>query len=293
MNLKVALAQYPIVFHKSCKEYQRHYRSWVLQAKNQSPDLDLVVFPEYGSLDLMSLFPQSLNNLQLSLEKIQEWHALFLDWNLELAKEFNIVLIAPSFPFWNGVRFVNRVYVCTPSGRVHFQDKQRMTRFETEEWGISSGDPGIKVFDLKGFRFAIAICFDCEFPDLYTQVSVPVHGWVIPSCTDSVAGWNRVHIGARARSLEMQNYSLVSQTVGDSFWCPAVDVNRGFAAVYGPPDTSSFSFENGIFQRGREGTPEWVFAKLSLHKPEYWRTRGNVFLLSQLETSSHGPIFEL
>ena len=80
----------------------------------------------------------------------------------------------------------------------------------------------------------------------------------VPSCTDSVAGFTRVRVGARARALEGQCVVVHSVTVGDAPWCPAVDANRGAAGVYGPPDVG-FP-EDGVLARGAMDAPGWTFA---------------------------------
>ncbi len=48
---------------------------------------------------------------------------------------------------------------------------------------------------------------------------------LVPSCTERVSGYHRVRTGARARALENQIAAIVSPTVGDALWSPAVDRN--------------------------------------------------------------------
>ena len=154
-----------------------------------------------------------------------------------LAVDHQVVLLAGSFPLQvEDGRFVNRAWLFTPSGGCGYQDKQIMTRFEREHWGIAPGEPH-KVFRTSLGCIGIAICYDSEFPLLVRQqVEQGVELLLVPSCTDAAAGYHRVRVAAAARALESQCYVLLSPLVGTLDWSPAVDVNVGAAGVYGPPD---------------------------------------------------------
>ena len=68
----------------------------------------------------------------------------------------------------------------------------------------------------------IAICYDIEFPLIaHAMARAGAELILAPSCTDTIAGANRVHVGARARALENQVYVAVAPTVGQAPWSPA------------------------------------------------------------------------
>ena len=96
-----------------------------------------------------------------------------------------------------------------------------------------------------------------------------------PSCTDTMAGANRVHVGARARALENQIYVAVAPTVGEAPWSPAVDVNVGWAALYATPDRG-FP-EDGILAKGELNAPGWIFADLDFALLRAARANAQVF----------------
>ena len=54
-----------------------------------------------------------------------------------LAARHGVFIQAPSLPVMADGKIHNRAYLLSPSGKVDFQDKRQMTRFEKEEWGIS------------------------------------------------------------------------------------------------------------------------------------------------------------
>jgi hypothetical protein len=62
--------------------------------------------------------------------------------------------------------------------------------------------------------------------------------------------------------------------VGDAPWSPAVDANRGAAAVYGPPDIG-FP-DDGVLALGELDRPSWVFAEIDLDRVAEVREQGAV-----------------
>lgn len=90
-----------------------------------------------------------------------------------------------------------------------------------------------------------------------------------------MAGYSRVKIGAMARALENQCIAVHSPTVGKAEWCPAVDMNTGAAAIYGPPDLG-FP-DTGILAQTVLNVPGWASADISLEAIARVRSSGAVF----------------
>ncbi|NVK72296.1 MAG: carbon-nitrogen hydrolase family protein [Oceanospirillaceae bacterium] len=274
-KFKLATAQYDIGFFHQWEEFAEKLARWVTNAAQQ--DARLLVFPEYGSMELASLFGETVyRDLQQQLHAMQsllpKWH----DLHTELAKRHNLFILASSFPTQqNDGRFVNRAYLFGPTGLVDFQDKLMMTRFENEQWHISGGDQ-IKVMDTELGRIGIHICYDSEFPMIANrQVAAGADLLLVPSCTDTQAGFHRVRIGCQARALENQCYVVQSPTIGNAPWSEAVDVNTGRASVYTPVD---YGFpDNGILAEGEDNQAGWVFATVDLSEIARIREQGQVF----------------
>lgn len=278
--VKIALAQYPITFHRSLHDWENHVEKWVGEAAEAKSQM--ILFPEYGAMELTSLLaeserrdlPTQSKNLKKNLESFVKIYA-------NLAAKYNLWIIAPSFPLLleNG-KTVNRTYVFSPScqknGPDGFQDKIYMTRFEDEDWNVQSGATELKVFKTPWFDFSIAICFDVEFAE--PAIKAAHQGAKVlfaPSCTETLRGLHRVHVGARARALENQMYVAVAQTVGNAEWSPAVDINNGQAGIYGPPDLG-FP-EDGIVALGELNKPSWLYAEIDLALVDQVRSQGAVF----------------
>jgi predicted amidohydrolase len=131
-----------------------------------------------------------------------------------------------------------------------------MTRFESELWNISPGD-WPSVFATDWGLIGISICYDLEFPGL-VRAQVEAGAWLIlsPSCTDTMHGFHRVRLAARARAVENQCYVAIAPTVGHTEALATLDDNHGYAALYGPVD-KGFP-EDGVLARGELDAAFWL-----------------------------------
>lgn len=276
MNIHIATAQYPISQHTAIKDWQIHTEHWIKRGMDTYKHI--LLFPEYASMELVSLFEKSIQiDVRKQVQALDGLKNMFCDSFCFWAKKYDTILIAPSFPIIENGHIVNRTYVFSPKGLAGYQDKLFMTRFEQEEWGVES--PEIKtlsLFEAEWGKFGIQICYDVEFPigaNLLSAAGASL--LLVPSCTETIRGAMRVHIGARARALENQIYTIVAQTVGNADWSPAVDVNYGFAAAYSTPD--KFFPENGVLAEGQPQAEYWLMSELYLTALEAVRNDGQVF----------------
>lgn len=270
-EIKIAAAAYKFDWFDDFDAYRAKLARWVEAAS----DCNLLVFPEYGGMELASLGGKEIAaDLEASLHEVARHEAARDALHAELAAEHGLHILAASAPHFAGARPVNRAVLFGPQGRIGHQDKQIMTRFEREEWNVV-GAPGLRVFDTPVGRLGILICYDSEFPLLGRQLAeAGVEIILVPSCTDTVAGFNRVRIGAMARALESQCIVVQSPTIGTCDWNPAIDENRGKAAIYAPPD--GFWPESGILAEGEMDKPGWVKARIDLEKIRQSREDGRV-----------------
>lgn len=236
MNVTIASAQYPVTFHDSFEAWVQHTDAWVRQALAHRPQL--LLFPEYGSMELVSLLSsEEQADIRLQVRAMERLRDDFCAVFARLARKYGVIIAAPSFPFCTGEAVFNRCFVFGPSGKMGYQDKYFMTRFELEEWNVRRAPARLCVFEADWGCFGIQICYDIEFPvgaALLCRAGAQV--LLAPSCTETIRGSTRVHVGARARALEQQCYTVVSPLVGDAPWSAAVDLNYGCAAFYSTPD---------------------------------------------------------
>lgn len=282
MKLKIATAQYPITEHETFKDWQIHTEKWVRNAAEKGAEL--LLFPEYGSMELVSLFSQTIRqDIRLQVFEINFLLDDFCDTFAQLAQKYQVIIVAPSFPVFENNKIYNRVFVFSPEAKIAYQDKFFMTRFENEEWGISSAPKQLTVFQAPWGNFGIQICYDVEFP-LGSQIlcSNGVDLILAPSCTETIRGATRVHIGARARALENQCYVAVSQTINQAEWSPAVDINFGYSAIYCPPDKDLP--EEGIVSIQKPQTEGWLIETLDLDLLKNVRNDGQVLNFNDTQT---------
>lgn len=273
--MKIATTAYPVEFLSSWQSYEDKMSRWVEDAARNGANL--LVFPEYAAMELASLAgEEDAGDLEKSVLAVAERMIRAQEVIAKLAREHGVYILAPSGPVFDGThhRPVNRAHFYTPKGGVAYQDKQIMTRFEREEWSVSPGGP-LKVIETDLAKIGILICYDVEFPLLARALAeAGAEILLCPSCTDSLAGFTRVKVGAMARALENQCVVVHAPTVGHAPWCPAIDDNVGAAGIYGPPD-KGFPL-NGIMAQGDMNFPGWVYATASLQAIHEVRTDGHV-----------------
>ncbi|MEN9682314.1 MAG: hypothetical protein RLZZ427_65 [Pseudomonadota bacterium] len=269
----IAAAQYPIDALADWAAYEAKLRRWVGEAV--AGGAALAVFPEYGAMELASLDPATMGDLAGSLATVSDLLPRVDALHAALAAQTGLHILAASAPCQRADgAYVNRARLFTPGGKVGVQDKLIMTRFEREEWGVSSGQ-SLRLFQTELGNIGITTCYDSEFPLLARALAeAGMEVLLVPSCTEAAAGYWRVRLGAQARALEGQCYAVHSPTVGMAAWSPAVDANCGAAAIYGPPDRGFPA--DGVVALGDLDAVQWVFGEVDLDRVAEVRRDGAV-----------------
>ncbi len=270
--LRLGLLAWPVTRVADIAAFGAKLDHWLDQARGQA---DLCVLPEYACVELgAALSGVAAPDEAAELVAMVAHADAILAEMRAAAMRAGVWLLPGSLPMQRGAQVVNVAPLIAPDGRMAFQHKRLMTRFEAERWGVSPGDPP-QVFDTPWGRIGISICYDVEFPK-YVRAQVEMGAWLIlaPSCTDTPHGFARVRIGAQARALENQCFVAVTPTVGAAPWSAALDDNHGQAAVYGPPDRGFPA--DGVVAAGAMDAPGWVFATLDPALVEAVREHGAV-----------------
>lgn len=261
MTFTAAVAQYPVERLTGWDSYAAKLERWISEAAARGAKL--AVFPEYGAMELAALDPATMGDLAGSLVSVAALLPQVDCLHAELAARFDMHILAGSGPCRRADgSFVNRARLFAPGGKIGVQDKLIMTRFEREQWGIAAGGP-LRVFNTALGRIGVLICYDSEFPLLArAQIEAGAQLLLVPSCTDSLHGYWRVRLAAQARALEGQCYSLQAPLVGTADWSPAIDMNRGAAGIFGPPD-GAFP-DDGIVALGPLDAGQWLLGEIDL-----------------------------
>jgi predicted amidohydrolase len=273
-TVALAAAAYPLTWFNHFDDYADKLSSWV--SEGAALGGELLVFPEYGAMELASLGGSGIaRDLEGALVEVARHRTACDALHQDLARQHAVHILGGSGPVFVGARPVNRATLYGPEGIVGHQDKQIMTRFEREDWNVTPGNP-LQVFDTPIGRFGVVICYDSEFPLLSRALcEAGVEVLLAPSCTETYAGFMRVRVGSMARALENQCPVVHAPLVGAADWCAGVELNRGRASIYGPPDAGWP--ETGILAETALDVPGWAVAKVS--RGQIARTRADGVVL--------------
>jgi predicted amidohydrolase len=306
--VRIAAAQYAVDHFSSLADLRAKLDSWVAEAATNGAKL--LVFPEFAGMEFASLRDRRVvsdrrtparhklgplpvmpatrrkePSLVWETSAVQSLLTEFLAIHADLAASHKVYILAGSLPVRNDAASIrNRAYFFAPDGTAGFQDKIVPTRWERDVWGVVGGDQ-IRTFETGLGPIGIAICYDVEFP-LVARLQAEAGARIIltPCCCDSLRGYHRVRVGARARALENQAYVIQSPTIGDAHWSGTIGSSAGSAGVYGPPDLGPQP--NGVIAQGPLDTPQWVYADLDLDAIDRIR-RSNGVIANEGEWDSH------
>jgi len=280
-RIRVATLQYWIRPVHNYADFEEQVRGLVETARDYK--CRLLVFPEYFTIQLLTLgdttlpIPQQVRQLAAHRER-------FIETMTELAKANNLYIVAGTIPSVDDDKLFNDCFVFSPKGSHASQGKLHLTRWENEEWGVSPRE-GVKVFETDFGRFAVAICYDAEFPELARAAAkAGCYLLVCPSCTDDRQGFLRVRYCCHARAIENQMYVVHSGTVGSLPMVPTVAMNYGQASILTPSD---FPFaRDGILAEGQANQEQMVVGELNLDTIRESREDGTVLPLRDSETTA-------
>ncbi|MCB0349107.1 MAG: carbon-nitrogen hydrolase family protein [Bdellovibrionales bacterium] len=281
-TIRVASLQYFIRPVRSFDDFALQVEALVETAHDYK--VKLLVFPEYFTTQLLTLgnikrpIAEQIRDLAGQEDRI-------VDFIAGLSKKHKFIIVGGTLPGFNEdkSKVLNKCYVFSPDGSQNIQAKLHMTRFEKEEWFVSSGSR-LRIFETDFGKFAVAICYDVEFPEIArTAARLGAHFLVVPSCTDDRQGYLRVRYCAQARAIENQMYVIHSPTVGSLPTVPAVSLNYGQAAIYTPSDYA-FS-RDGLLAEGAVNQESMVIGEINLGLIDEARKNGTVLPLRDSQTT--------
>ena len=284
MTLRLGTLQYPISHIAGLDDYATKLDQLVAEGVDGGGEL--LLMPEYACMEVAAAF--SVTGPEAERDAVCGVAADLLSIMQATAVRHRIWLAPGSVPQAVRGRIVNRAPLIRPDGLMAFQDKQVMTRFEAEQWGIHGGAPA-GVFETPWGRIGTAVCYDSEFPGV-VRTMTEAGAWLIlvPTCTDTAHGYNRVRLSCQARALENQCFVALSPTVGEAPWLATLDRNTGRAGVYGPVDRG-FPDDGVIVEGDGAG---WLFADLDPVQLEAVRRDGAVRNFQDWPPGWRGPAAE-
>jgi len=281
--VRVCAVQYALRAIASFEDFARHVESYVDVGDDY--DADLIVFPELLGAQLLGLITSAGEPAevmrQLALEFSSAFDALFT----RLANEYERIIVAGSMPRIDGERLLNVSSVYFPNFEPVHQAKLHLTPAERTLWHFSPGRD-LLVIDADFGKFAGAICYDVQFPELL-KVLCNHHGVqlvVVPYMTDDRRGSWRVNTCAQARAIENQIYVVTAGMVGSLPLMTYFTSQFAQSGIYTPSD---FAFPmDGVATLAAANVGQVIVADLDLAMLDRARKHGSVhaFLDSQNDT---------
>ena len=159
MILRLGVLHYPVTRITGLDDYAVKLDRLV--AEGAAGGGALLLMPEYACMEVAAAFPGE--GPAAERDAVCGAAAELLSIMRAAAVRHRVWLVPGTVPQAVDGRIVNRAPLIRGDGAVAFQDKQVMTRFEAEHWGIRGGAPA-GVFDTPWGRIGIAVCYDSEFP---------------------------------------------------------------------------------------------------------------------------------
>lgn len=225
--MKVALVQFEPVFGDRDRNVGR-----LIRLCRQNP-ADLYVLPELAYTGYQFVSAEETRSLADDLESPR------IDAFRAAAKDMDAAIVF-GFPELSGASVYNASLAVLPDGRSYLYRKTHL--FYKENLYFSPGDTGFFVFEFRGARVGLAICFDWFFPESFRTlalkgVDIVAHcsNLVLPYCQRAdfaAAVQNRIFIATANRVGSEQREDETLTFTGESVLVSP----RGEYLLYGPED---------------------------------------------------------
>ncbi len=261
-RVRIGSLQYFVRPIRSYSEFEEQVAGLVRTAADY--DCDLLVFPEYFTVQLLTL-GDIHKPMEEQVRDLARRVPDYVETFSALARSCGIHIVAGSIPTLDPEdesRIHNDSFFFGPDGAYGVQGKLNMTRFEHDVWKVSPRDT-LNLFETPVGTIAIAICYDSEFPEIARAAAqAGAEILVIPSYTDDRQAFIRVRYCAQARAIENQMFVVNAGTVGSLPMVPAVSLNYGQASILTPSD---FPFaRDGILAEGVPNQETMVIGEVAL-----------------------------
>ena len=251
----------------------------VLRARVADAQCSLLVFAEYSAMEAALIGSAADTDDPIYwAERGAGAQELWVETLREAARAEGCYILAGSGPATNGAGIVNRSVFIAPDGSVGHQDKMIPTPWERRWMKLSAGE-ALTLFHTSLGKIGVLICYDAEFP-LYARALAAAGAEIllVPACTDTQDGQDRVQIASRARALENQCLVVHAPLIGAVPSCDPIDINVGQAGFFGPPDWGQP--DGGIHALAHPDTKAWCRAVPDLASILRSRKDGQVELFS-------------
>ena len=265
-NRRVAAVNFRLRNIRGDAQYFGHLHDLISEAHDEGADT--VVLPELHVLELLSLHPD------LSETKAPKFLAQYADsleeWLQRISDNSGMTIIGGSHFRESATGIRNVCAICQPGVARRISEKNNLTRYEAEVWGLERGEK----LALTENSVGVTVCYDSEFPDsgrLLAESGALIQA--IPAWTETQRGFQRVRWSALARAVENQIFVIHASLVG-GFDREPVPFSFGSSAIIAP---SSEPFPpDAILRESALNEEAVILADLNFEALEHARTASEV-----------------
>jgi predicted amidohydrolase len=175
---------------------------------------NIVVFPEYVTLELTDLWRSKLGVASAFRRVSEQFHGKYLELFSKLAKQFGVFIVAGSTLENEGRKYYNTCFFFTPWGRVAKHRKLHLHPVD-KAMGVNAAGNSLQVLSIERFKVGILTCYDIVFPEV-ARILVLKGAQVIfvPLAAPSEVAFLDLRTCGEARTIENQVLIVQSCLVG-------------------------------------------------------------------------------
>ena len=236
-SLKVGAVAYAIQGGRTLESFLNRVDEWFKKARAEG--VELLLFPELFVADLLPSGAKVVSQREevaLWEQLAREQFAPLLEGFERLSRHWSINTVFGSLPRWGDGAVLNSAPVVFQGRRPVLQDKLFITPCEDRIWKWQNGSILHRISAPWGDG-VVLICHDVEVPQISQLLVEEAPEWIlVPSCTGSQMGLNRVRWCSQARAVEHHAYVLQTSTLGPGPATPNMNEHTGQAALITPCD---------------------------------------------------------
>jgi predicted amidohydrolase len=262
----VGAAQFKVRDIECIQNFKSHIEELVAEGSSQG--VNLLVFPEYLSVELISILTGSGYDGEEALRSVGvSFKKDYLNIFTELSRKYGMAISTGSLFCMEepGSNFYNSNFLVLPNGVITEQRKTHTTYELVYNKDIISKGNELIVSGVGNALVGTLICYDAGFPE-NGRILMRKGANVIlqPGCVFDKFGANRLKIFASARATENQLFVVNSQLAGDLAFLE--DHHYHFEAVSSihAPTFPEFGHDDGILATANANEECVISAKLDL-----------------------------
>lgn len=227
MTYRVAVASWKLRPIRSDGDFFAHLFDLVNEAHERG--CNVLVLPELFVLELLQLEPKVK---QTDVPKYLVQYAKGIEeWLQRISESSGMILVGGSHFGETDRGIVNVSPIAHPQLGLSLAEKNNLTNYEQEIWGLARGNGLVK---LPEARIGVNVCYDSEFPEAGRALAEEgVLLLCVPAFTETQHGFNRVRMCSHARAIENQIFVGHSSLVG-SIGREPVASTWGSSAILSP-----------------------------------------------------------